>query len=266
MSSHKRLGSAELLFLSAQQMNLSPSWIIPGGTFAVEIEDVERYINRSHSTINSHVAVSLARNKFLTRMILARHGLPNIPFLQPKTTHEAIEFLKIHRTIIAKPTEGSGSRDIHIVTTQLQLEQLAIKKYILEKYVSGQEMRYLVLNGSVIAVHRSEYGQSVEQDRYLERISIDEAKWDRLLVDYSLQIAAIIGLNFSAIDYLIDAHGIAHILEVNSTPGLKWFHAPSEGPAVDVATLFLQTFLVQSAPQFDNATTERAPNWYTQLA
>jgi glutathione synthase/RimK-type ligase-like ATP-grasp enzyme len=243
MAITKKLGTAELLFRSAQDMGLDPSWIEFRGLFAITYNGNEKYINFSNSQINTHVAISLARNKHLTRLILGRHNLPNIPFINPRAHAEASAFLQTHHKIIAKPLKGSGSRDIHIITDKNQLLPLAVKAYILEKYIDGAEVRYLILNDAVIAVHRSEYGTSVDEHRYLERYSVNESNWNNDLVHASIKIANIMGLRFAAIDYLIEADGTHHILEVNSTPGLKWFHAPTSGPIVDVATLFMEAVL-----------------------
>jgi D-alanine-D-alanine ligase-like ATP-grasp enzyme len=107
-------------------------------------------------------------------------------------------------------------------------------------------MRYLILQGQVIAVHESKYGESVAYDRELERISYDVEHWDPVLMAQSLEIARVLGLSFGAVDYIIDTDGRHFILEVNSCPGFKWFHAPSEGPAIDVATMFLHATINSS--------------------
>jgi glutathione synthase/RimK-type ligase-like ATP-grasp enzyme len=175
----------------------------------------------------------------VARLILQRRGIPNIPFAQPTSLAAAEAFLAQHQKIVAKPVSGAGAHDIHIVTQAQQLRDLPIEEYILEKYVAGQEMRYLVLNGQVIGVHRSEYGVSVAADRPLQRHSYPKAEWDEALVESSLQISQIMGLHFAAIDYLVDDSGRAHLLEINTMPGLKWFHAPTSGPIVDVAGMFM---------------------------
>lgn len=221
-------------------MGLEPSWVTPNGLFAVLVDGRERYVNLARSPLNSHTGTSLARDKYLTRRILERHGLQNIPFACPQSQVEAALFLREHKKVVAKPIAGSGAHDIHIVTTASQLQALNITKYILEKYIAGEELRYLVLNGAVIGVHRSDYGTSVQEDRPLERISYDSSVWDPLLVSSSVQVARILDLKFAAVDYLIDPSGRAYILEVNTTPGLKWFHAPTSGPVIDVARQFLE--------------------------
>jgi len=252
----QKVGTAELLFRSAQEMGLSPSWITPDGLFAVLVDGREQYVNFARSPLNSHTAASLAKNKYLTRCILERHEMHNIPFMHPRTLSEAELFLECHGKIIAKPITGSGARDIHIITMPLQLHNVSITNYILEKYIAGKELRYLVLNGSVIGVHRSEYGISIAEDRQLQRISYPASEWSPALISSSLQVARILDLKFAAVDYLVDSSGQAYILEVNTTPGLKWFHAPTSGPIVDVAQQFL-------AAVFDGSGSQGGERWNT---
>lgn len=239
----KKAGAPELLFNRAFSMGLQPEWITPNGLFVVTTKVGERYINHAQSSLNSTVNAGLAKNKYYTRLILDRHSLPNIPYMIYANIEESQTFLAKHKIIIVKPLHGAECTDISIVSSSSQLVNLDLSGCILEKYSPGKEMRYLVLNGSVIAVHESKYGTSVEQDRDLERVSYEESEWDPKLVKMSLQISKIMGLKFSAIDYLTDKMGNSYILEVNTTPGLKWFHAPSDGPVVDVAKLFLEAMI-----------------------
>lgn len=247
MITNQKLDTAELLFRCAEQMGLMPNWVTPFGTFgtfAINIDGQERYVNL-RSPLNSAASAGLAKDKYLTRQILERHDMDmqNIPFILPRTQADAAEFLEQYRKIIAKPVTGSGARDIHIITSQAQLQKLSIAGYILEKYIVGKELRYLILNGEIIGVHRSEYGTSVKETRSLQRISYHKASWDPALIDLSIRIADILNLRFAAVDFLIEASGRAYILEVNTKPGLKWFHAPTSGPIVDVARLFLESIL-----------------------
>jgi D-alanine-D-alanine ligase-like ATP-grasp enzyme len=107
-------------------------------------------------------------------------------------------------------------------------------------------MRYLILNGAVIAVHESKYGASVSQSRDLERVSFDKTEWNKEIVEQSIKIAELLGLEFACVDYLIDKDGQHFILEVGAAPGFKWFHAPTSGPAVDVARMFLDSYIAKS--------------------
>jgi glutathione synthase/RimK-type ligase-like ATP-grasp enzyme len=244
----QKLGTAELLYKCAQQMGMQPSWLTPKGVFAVTVEGERQYINFTCSQLNSHVGASLARSKYLTRLILEHNGLENIPFARPQTHAQAQDFLDTFGTIIAKPVRGWGAQDIHLITKPEQLEALCITNYILEQYIAGKEMRYLVLNGLVIGVHESEYGTSVAANRPLKRTSYPQDMWDPLLIALSTRIAHIVGLNFAAVDFMVDASGHAYVLEVNTAPGLKWFHAPTSGPVVDVARLFLEAMFPAKDP------------------
>ena len=239
----KKLSTAELLFRSARQLSLNPVWITPLGVFEITVDGELHYIDLAHSPLNGDIGVALAKNKYVSRRIFERHHLQNIPFMLPLSQSDAKEFLKLHHKIIAKPVSGAGAKDIHIITEISQLDVLEIDKYILEKHITGKELRYLLLNGNIVGVHQSEYGDSVAEDRPLRRISFSKETWDPALLKSSVEIAKILNLNFAAIDYLIDNSGKAFILEVNTMPGFKWFHAPSIGPVVNLATLFMQSII-----------------------
>lgn len=249
MTTDQKLGTSELLYRAAEQMGLQPSWLQPNGLLAIWVDGQERYLNLSYSVLNSHISVSLARDKYLTRLVLERHNMQNIPFARPSALAEAEAFLHEYKKIIAKPVRGGGARDIHIVTDAAQLRALDISEYILEKYIAGKELRYLIINDAVIGVHRSDYGTSVDEHRALERISYPQAAWDPGLIASSLKIARVLGLKFAAVDFLVDDSGLAHILEVNTIPGLKWFHSPTSGPKIDVARLFLEAMMEDIASE-----------------
>jgi glutathione synthase/RimK-type ligase-like ATP-grasp enzyme len=237
------LSTSELLFRAAENAGLQPAWVNPGGLFAINVGGVEKYVNYGRSHLNSHIAVSLAGNKLMTRTILGRHGLPNIPFARKWTLDGAKAFLSKHKVIIAKPLCGAGAKDINIIDNPKDFVRLTIKNYILEKYLEGKEMRYLVLDGSVIGVHHSKYGTSVEETRFLERISYSRNDWDETLVDLAVRVTAILGLKFAAVDFIVTPDGGKYILEVNSAPGLKWFHAPTKGPVVNIAEQLVATII-----------------------
>lgn len=235
----QRLGTMQLLFNAAQHKGLRPSWVVSDSLFAVSVNGKEEYVNFARSPLNSSISVNLAKNKYFTRKILERHNVRNIPFQRPRTQAMACAFLAEHGKIIAKPLEGSGSQNVHIITIPSQLYELQIDGYILEKYIRGKELRYLVLEDAILAVHESRYGDSVAANRALQRISYPPELWDDRLCQESMRIARAMHLRFAAVDYLIDDQTCSYLLEVNTTPGLKWFHAPTSGPTIDVADRLL---------------------------
>lgn len=242
-TSNIQLTSVELLFIESEAIGLDPQWVADKVLFSVTLNNVTHYIGNSKSNANSQKSSSMVQNKYFSRLILQDKGLPNIPFLQTSHLDEASSFLNKHQTIIAKPLLGWGSKDIHIISDSKDLANLDLDKYLFEKYILGREMRYLILNGKVIAVHQSDYGLSVDADRYLERISYPIELWNEELVDKALEISEIFNLQFSAVDFLIDEDENWHILEVNTTPGLKWFHSPTSGPIVNVAKKLMNALI-----------------------
>lgn len=239
--------TVELLFSCAQGMGMEPKWLTKH-LFSVVTPSGEQHVFYTKSILNSHISVILANNKFLTRTLLEHHQLPNIPFCKPANLEEAKVFLNEHGPVIAKPLHGFGARDINLIHKASDMGHLKFGKYIFEKYIVGKEMRYLILNGHVIAVHESDYGTSLSPSRELKRISYESNEWNPQLTNLTKKIAKVVNLNFAAIDFIVQTNGTIYILEVNCAPGLKWFHSPTSGPVVDVANLFLQAILEDGKP------------------
>src|SRR4029078_1509661 len=93
MLTSQKLTTAELLYQRAQQMSLQPVWLQPGALFAVTTADGERYVNYAKGEVNSQLSSSLVGNKLKTRLILDRHDVPSIAYLNPRDHVEAQEFL-----------------------------------------------------------------------------------------------------------------------------------------------------------------------------
>jgi glutathione synthase/RimK-type ligase-like ATP-grasp enzyme len=232
--------STHILFKTAQEMGLQPEMITPYGFFSIVTHNTIGYVFYSNSILNSHLSAQIANNKHLTRILLERHNLPNIPYLLPKNIQEATTFLEVHKKVILKPTKGSRSHDVHVITTKEQFEQFDLQLYILEKYIKGREMRYLVLNGEVIGVLEKVYDTAINDPSIVNRISYPQEEWDPTLVKTAIKVTECIGLKFGAVDYLIDEENTPHILEVNAAPALRKFHTPTKGPAIDVSRKFLE--------------------------
>ncbi len=239
--------TAQLLFTSARGMRLNPKWLTKN-LFSVTTDDGIKHVWSSRSSLNSHLSVSLTNNKYLMRTILDEAQLPNIPYLHATTLAQAAAFLANHRKIIVKPVKGARADDIHLVDQPAQMAKLEIKKYILEKYIEGKELRYLTLEGKVIAACQNDYTNPLELYRNLNCSAYAAAEWDPQLVALSEQIVKLIDLRFGAVDYLITADGTVYVLELNSAPALKPFHSPDSGPATDVAQLFLQAMVDDQTP------------------
>lgn len=231
--------SAKVLFDAAKELGLQPEWVTSFGLLSIRHKSRLHYIYLSKSSLNSDVSSYLAKNKYFSRVIFEKNSLPNIPYLLPQSIEEVEKFLSENKKIIAKPTLGAHSTDVHIFTTSEELSSFNFGKHIFEKYVAGREMRYLVLKDEVIAVHEKRYTTLINNQGIVERISYPKNKWDKKICKTALLAAKAIGLQFAAVDFIVEKNGDFHILEINSSPGLWRFHFPDKGSAVKVAYLLL---------------------------
>lgn len=235
--------TAELLFKEAKLLHLEPTWLTEYGLFSITVKNKKRYVYYSYSPINSHLSSRSVFDKHATRRILQDHNLPNIPYTLAATREDVQAFLRDQIAIIAKPKLGSHSRNIYLIRSTDDIPQLNYIDYIFEKYIKGKEYRYLVLDKKVVAVHQKLYEGPINNLDTLKRISFPKEQWSHALIDLALEATDVMHLSFAAIDFLIDQNGKPHILEINSAPGLWYFHHPAEGPTVNIARMFLETFL-----------------------
>ena len=229
-----------LLIANASAQGLKPQLISKHGLVALTIGGSERYIFYDNSNPNSQPSRELAKDKYATRIVMDRVGLPNIPYTVVSSTSEAISFLEKHKTIIAKPIRGQKSKNIHLITAAKQLSNLDLGNCILEKFIKGQETRFLIVKGEVKAVHLKVYDSEINNPKTVKRISIQQAAWDASLSDVAKKAAEALGLIFCAVDFLVSGEG-SFILEINSAPGIDRFQNPDEGPPVDAMGLYLDT-------------------------
>lgn len=238
-------GETKLFFDAAEDLGLRPEWILPDELFRVTSANGPAFVHQNYSRLNPRHSASLTQDKLISRIILGENELPNIPYIGNPTLAEAQAFLGEHGKVVAKPRLGSDSRDIHIIDTPDVFARLnPLDDYLLERFVSGPEMRYLAINGDVVAVHERRWADGPPgPDRSAKRISLPESQWDPELVEATGRVAAIFELGCTAVDYLAPHDEQAAIVEVNSLPSLYPFHYPAEGPAVPAAHIIMkQTF------------------------
>lgn len=237
--------SSNALFSAAKRLKLAPEWITPWGLMSVQINGIEKYLFMSKTLLNTQISSYLSANKHATRAILGRHGLRNIPYCSPSTLSELASFFETHQPIIGKPTMGQRAEGILLVNEASELPKLPLSGMIYEKYISGPEVRYLVLQGQVIAVQQKIFETEIYSPENSKRVSFPPEEWDLELSEIAKKIARILELGFCAVDFKQDQDKKWFILEVNSAPALWRFEAPDEGPAVAVSELLLKAVIAQ---------------------
>ncbi len=234
------LRSAKLLYETAEKMDLKPKWLNDYGLFVIEVNGKKIYFFHSYNTLNSQLGMQLARHKHLTRNIVESNSLPNIPYIRAKTKEEVKQFISEHKIIIVKPVFGFRAENVRIIDSNEQIENINLENYLFEKFIDGTEMRYLIFNGEVLAVHEKSNTGRITNHETVKRISYLKDKWNKELIDISLKITRLMDLKFAAVDFIIDKNSKPFILEINSAPGLYRFQNPDEGPSIDIASIFIE--------------------------
>jgi len=237
--------STQALFSAAQRLKLRPEWITPWGLMSVHIHGIIKYLFISKTLINTQMSAYLSANKQATRAILALHHLPNIPYSTPTTHAELKDFFSQNHPIVAKPTMGQRAEGVRLIKVPSELAEIDLSGMIFEKYIHGPELRYLVLQGQIIAVQEKVFGGEMYTPENSKRTSVPPEKWNQKLVEMSLKTAEVLGLGFCAVDYKQDEDGKWLVLEVNSAPALWRFEKPDEGPAVPVSELLLKATIAE---------------------
>lgn len=237
------LVSAKLLFTEAEKLGLKPKWLTDYGLFSIIYKGKTHYVFYGTSYLNSELSSYLAKNKHITRIILAEHNLPNIPFCLPQSFQEALDFFSLHKKIIAKPTLGKHSQNILLIENEKDLHNIDLKTSFLEKFIEGEEYRVLMLKGEPIAFHRKIYTPPINDPEKVKRISFMKKDWDEEMLRLAIQSMQALSLEFGCVDFMKDRDGNIFILEINSAPGIKRFQEPDEGVAVNISSLLLTTTL-----------------------
>jgi GNAT-family acetyltransferase (TIGR03103 family) len=112
----------------------------------------------SLTELTSAIAMSRCANKAVTHNILRQAGL-NVPEQRLAGNHEENKtFLHKHRSIVVKPLDSEQGRGITVNISKVKDMKIAIKEasryssdVLLEKYVSGQDLRIVLINYEVVA-------------------------------------------------------------------------------------------------------------------
>lgn len=167
----------------------------------------------------------------------------NIPYCLPSSEAEVVAFYKQHAIIISKPLQSFRSKEVYLINGEQELLERDYKNLMYEKYVPGVEYRYLYLEGDVIAVQRRENMPLPDSPWNKKRIAIEKPDWNTEALKIAINVAQTMRLNFCAVDFIQDNDGKLWILEVNTRPGLRPFHFPDEGNAVNIAKPLLESML-----------------------
>lgn len=112
----------------------------------------------SLSDLTSAVSLSRCDDKTLTRRLLARAGLSVPDQMTAESTGDVRAFCQRYDSVVVKPAQGEQGRGVAVDLSDTEEIDAAIaragaicNKVILEEYVSGQDLRIIVIGGEVVA-------------------------------------------------------------------------------------------------------------------
>lgn len=234
--------SSDFLFQAAEVAGLEPRWETEYGVFSIDVHGSRVMLFQSYTPLNSQLSGYYSRNKHLTKLFIQKLGLPTIPYSLPQTHEELMIFFSTHAPVIAKPLESFRGKGVEYIDSETKLKTVEFAHRMFEKYIEGDEYRYLVLNQEVIAVQKRELITPRMNFGQKKRTTIEKDQWQAQLVHQAVSLAKVMELSFCAVDFIVTSRN-EYILEVNSAPGLRPFHQPDNGSPVLVAPLLLQALL-----------------------
>ncbi|EKE15681.1 MAG: hypothetical protein ACD_11C00115G0021 [uncultured bacterium] len=127
------------------------------------------YVKGHIADINSQMAAMLTSNKFLTKRLLAKNGIPIPAGFKEKNLEKVLKRLadgEIKFPLVVKPTNGSQGGAVTVDIQDREWLEKAIdeaKRYnslkknrqdafLVEEYVTGSDFRFLILDGKVLTV------------------------------------------------------------------------------------------------------------------
>src|SRR5690625_1586530 len=133
--------------------------------YTLRHKDKVHYFSESSGDKNKEQAHNICRNKDLTYQYLERNNIPipkSLLFQADSTIEHIIEATeKMSYPLVVKPTDGSSGRGVIVnISNKEQLrkpikhvrQKLKFKKIIIQEHIEGEELRFYVLDNSVLAV------------------------------------------------------------------------------------------------------------------
>ncbi|HEY5586451.1 MAG TPA: cyanophycin synthetase [Ruminiclostridium sp.] len=152
--------STKAIYQAAKKRNIPVSRVGTGSILKLGYGKNTRTIQSSLTDSTSSIAVDIVSDKQLTKRILMDNNIP-VPYgLAVKSLQEALEAVQsVGFPLVIKPLDSNQGKGVTVnIISESQIQQafFEAEKYsntmILEKYISGNDYRVLVVGGRVSAV------------------------------------------------------------------------------------------------------------------
>lgn len=140
-----------------EKLSVEFTLLFDGNTIRIE-RNPPKYIVRAATPLNSFVASTISEEKEWTNNILKNAGIPVPLCVEVNNAEELKTFYEKYKEIVVKPNNQKGGKGITVLPEEFALSkafELAQKfgqKVLVENYITGENYRFLVLDGKVIAI------------------------------------------------------------------------------------------------------------------
>ena len=173
-------------------------------------------------TINRSEAIRAASSKIATFRRLADADVPI-----PRWTTKRSEAAEWETTVFGRTSEGFAGRGIHVYV-QGDGHNLGTHDLYTEFIPNEREYRLHVVGGEVVSVQRKYCERPhLKGDGYLKNVAhgyvfkTPERDLNQSRKDAAIKAVQSLGLDFGAVDMIVDAEGKEYVLEVNTAPSLS---------------------------------------------
>ena len=212
-------------------------WVIRWGTI--------KSIDPTLKVVNKSKAIEKSSDKKEFRQVMQSEGLC------PKTWFSLAEFTDEHygasfvpqkpvQRVLIRPREHSRSESMFLCTglseANKAISDIGGSYYISEFIQKTREFRVMVVQGKVVWMIEK-HPKSEEDVSWgcVEEGTFDYVYWSEWHMDSvrkALRAVALAGLDFGAVDVIVDPEGTAFVLEVNTAPWLSPYYARKIGKAL----------------------------------
>ena len=150
---------ARIIIREAQKRGIYVDVLDPeGGYFELSFGGRSIVCRESLSELTTAVAMSRCDDKSTTHRVLRQAGLRVPEQVKVKDEHQALAFLEDHQSVVVKPARGEQGAGISVDIRDLDALRRAIDDarslcdtVIVEEYVSGADLRIIVIGEDVVA-------------------------------------------------------------------------------------------------------------------
>lgn len=171
---------------------------------------------RASSQLNPDI--SNTTNKRIMRQLFKEHGVPMPELL---TTYEVPHYLWEGYTIVGRPDRHTKGRGFWLINNEDDLAAAIIgtrrkagATHFMEYIDAPHELRVHIFMGKSIRISEKQFDESHDYTTIKPTVEVKQAR------KAAKKAVAALGLDFGAVDILVQYDGTPYVLEVNAAPGL----------------------------------------------